>query len=139
MTLLSSCFEKEKTEAHKLGNVPVPVVEREYFEVVDYEIFWDEIFAINADKYYVYIYSTTCSHCSEIKNWIIDLALNRKDIYFLKGNSQSVISTNISNTIGATEVKDVSILGYPTLLQISNKILTMNLAGNVKIKDFFGH
>lgn len=131
--LLGSCALTKKEEKINVTDVVIPDADHEYFEVEDMYINWSDILNQNNDTYYVYIYSTTCSHCKELKNWIIEKALERDDIYFVKGSSENKVKTDVSQTIGATEVENIAILGYPTLLKISNKTLVVNVAGNSQI------
>ena len=113
----------------------IPEADHEYFEIEYITINWSDILIQNKDTYYVYIYSLTCTHCQELKNSIIEEALSRNDIYFVKGSNKDVVKNDVSYTIGATDVENIAILGYPTLLKISNKTLVQNIAGNSKIID----
>ena len=131
--LLGSCALTKKEEIIDVSNIDIPEADHEYFEVEHVFINHSDIFKENNETYYVYIYSMTCAHCQELKNWIIGTALNRDDIYFLKGSNKDVIKSDVSNTIGITDVKDLAIMGYPTLLKISNKTLVKNVAGNNEI------
>lgn len=132
--LLGSCSLTKKEAKIDVSDVVIPETDHEYFEVEHMFINYSDIFNENKEVYYVYIYSLTCNHCQELKNWIIETALKRDDIFFLKGSNNDVITTDVSNTIGISNTKDLSILGYPTLLKISNKILVQNVAGNSQIK-----
>ena len=53
-------------------------VEHFYYEIKDYEIEWEQIFDIELNEYYVYFYSKTCGHCSELKNWIIQKRIEKR-------------------------------------------------------------
>ena len=108
--------------------------EYNYKEVSDYELVWDSIFDVESTNYYVYFYSTTCSHCEELKNFIVETALNRGDIYFVKATSKDQLTNDTKKLIGAGIPEDIWILGYPSLLKISNKKVTKNLAGTNQIK-----
>ena len=133
--LLGGCSFTKKEEKINVQNVVIPDVDHEYFEVENIFINWESILEQNMNTYYVYVYSTTCVHCQEMKNWIIETTLNRDDIFFVKGSNKITIKTDVSSTIGATRVEEVAILGYPTLLKIENKTLVKNVAGNSKIMD----
>ena len=133
--LLGGCSLTKKEEKTDISNVVIPETDHEYFEIIHITINWSDILKQNKETYYVYIYSLTCTHCQELKNYIIGEALKRDDIYFVKGSNKDVIKTEVSDTIGATEVKDIAILGYPTMLKIKNKTLVQNVAGNSKIID----
>ena len=108
--------------------------EHNYEEVSDYELFWESIFDVSETNYYVYFYSSTCSHCEELKNYVIEKALNRGDIYFVKGTSKDQITNDQNKAINAGNPGDIWILGYPTLLKITNHKSSKNLVGINQIK-----
>ena len=109
-------------------------VDRDYKEVSDYELAWESMFDVSSNSYYVYFYSMTCNHCAELKNYIIEKALETKNIYFVKGSSKDQITTDPNMTKNAENPGDIWILGYPSLLQITNYKCIKNLAGIIKIK-----
>jgi len=129
---LIGCTEGAE-EYHYQGAVDVPV-EHDYAEVSDYQLLWESIFDVNKEQYYVYIYSTSCSHCSELKNYVIENALKNKNVYFVKGTSTDQIGKDPKATKYPENPRDIWILGYPSLLQISNKKCVKNLAGINQIK-----
>ena len=132
--LISGCtFNQQETSYYEQEGTPE--VERNYSEVSEYELTWEAIFDVNEDQYYVYVYSTTCSHCDELKNYIVEKALQREDVYFIKGTSRDQITSDSSKLIGAQKSDDVWILGYPSLLKISSQKVTKNLAGVNQIKS----
>ena len=112
------------------------VIEHDYAEVADKEIKWDQLFLIEESQYLVYFYSPSCSHCREIKNQIIDYALDNDNFYFIKYSDEVVVSPEIKSTIGATSIDDVSILGTPSLIEILDGVLIYNLAGTKEILNF---
>ena len=114
---------------------PIEVTTHNYYEVQDHTILWTKIFQVGLPNYYVYCYSPTCSHCSDLKDWIIEKALERQDIYFVKASEYDVIVKDTSSTIGATNVSQLAILGYPSLIQITNQIVVQNVAGKTKIQN----
>jgi len=109
-------------------------IDHDYSEVEEFSLTRESIFDVDSANYYVYFYSSTCSHCQEIKNYMISKALERKDIYFVRGTNKDKITTDTKILTGAERAEDVWILGYPSLLLISNKKVTKNLAGNASIK-----
>ena len=44
--------------------------------------------------------------------------------------------SNVAETIGKEKVEEISILGTPTLLNISNGSLALNIAGEKEILDY---
>jgi len=106
-----------------------------YSQVKDKTIFYSNIFGIDEENYYVYFFSKTCSHCNELKDFIIPLALERDNLYFVEACDQIVIIKDASTTIGLSEIDNFGILGYPSLVKIEEKIVSKNLAGINPIKN----
>ena len=132
--LLSGCFEEKTTQTKtNVEDVVVPL-EHDYSEVSDYELTWDSMFDVDSNRYYIYFYSVSCNHCAEIKNFIIERALERGDVYFVKGTSKDQLTTDSKKLINAEKPGDFYILGYPSLALISTKKCIKNLAGTAQIK-----
>lgn len=129
LLLLTCCFNPKPSYQCEIR-------EHDYDEIADQIISWENIFSINQDDHYCYIFSTRCSHCNNIKNLVIETALETDNYYFVLFDSTIPISGNVENTIGATSYSDVSILGTPTLLRIENSMLTMNIAGEKQITEY---
>lgn len=106
-----------------------------YFEIEEKIVGWNDIFNIYLNKYYVYYFSPTCSHCEEIKNWIIETALKRDDIFFVKASEKDTIKSDVSDTIGLETAENMKIMGYPSLIEITNWKVTKNVAGKTQIKN----
>ncbi len=130
---LFGCSESEPRQ--EINEEEIIPVQHEYSEVSDYELTRETIFDVDESNYYVYFYSLTCSHCEELKNFIIEKALNRGDIYFVKGTSKDQITNDPKKSIGAENHGDIWILGYPSLLKISDQKCSKNLAGISQIKS----
>ena len=130
---LFGCQSEEKDDT-VISDESEVQIEHNYEEVSDYELFWESIFDVGETNYYVYFYSLTCSHCEELKNYIVEKGLERGDIYFVKGTSKDQITNDPKKAIGAEIPVDIWILGYPTMLKISNQKCTKNLAGINQIK-----
>ena len=106
-----------------------------YDEVSDKMIFWSNIFGIDQDSYYVYLFSRTCSHCDSLKSFIIPLAIERSDIYFVEASEQVVFIEDAASTIGLTSIEGLGIVGYPSLIKIKEKSVEKNIAGTSLIKS----
>lgn len=126
-----SLFDKPE-ETIDVEDIVLPI-EHDYSEVEEYMIDWDEMFDFDLEEYFVYIYSTKCSHCVEIKNQIVEKALEEKNVYFVKSSAKVIQKNDISSSIGASFAGDISILGYPSLIKIVNGICTKNVAGKTAI------
>lgn len=110
------------------------------FEIVtSHTILWKDLLNQEYEQYVVFIYSETCSHCHEIQDEIIAFAQdNIHKIYFIDTrNDQDVsIIKDIEPTYYATDIKDIGILGTPSLLEISEATLTANIAGKENILTY---
>ena len=130
---LIGCQTETKTNP-SVSTIKEIQIDRSYEEISEYELVWESIFDVTNSNYYVYFYSTGCSHCEELKKFIVETALEREDIYFVKGTSRDQITSDTKKLIGAENPGDIWILGYPSLIKISNQKVTKNLAGVSQIK-----
>ena len=108
----------------------------DYEDVSDYHIFWQDIFKQELDNYLVYIYSKKCSHCNAVKEEVISYALYVKNVFFIEFCDDVVVSSDITKTIGASRIEDLSILGTPTLIAIEDYIVKENIAGESAVLAF---
>ena len=106
-----------------------------YSDVKDKEILYSNIFGVKSNSYYVYFYSRTCSHCNDLKSFIIPKIIERSDIYLVEASEQVTIVEDISLTIGASSIENFGILGYPSLVKIDEKVVSKNIAGINPIKN----
>lgn len=131
--VIAGC-SKDDSIISNSGTSNVNEIKHNYSEISDYKVLWNDVFFIAKPKYFVYFYSLSCSHCSELKNSIIEYALKSKNIYFCENSKDVIISENISKTIGISDVSKLSILGFPSLIKIADNKLLFNIAGIDKIK-----
>ncbi len=109
-------------------------VEYDYSDVSDYMICWDNIFAIKSEHYFVYIYSTTCGHCNEIKQDVISYSFNNPNtLYFVSFNKRIPIINDRFSPIGKTTIDDLGIVGTPSMFLINNHVVTENYVGKKEI------
>ena len=111
------------------------VVRLDYSDVKDKFILWSNIFGIDEDSYYVYFFSRTCSHCSSLKQFILEKAIELNDIYFVENCEEVVFVNDVSSTIGLTSVENFGIYGFPSIIKIEDKAITKNIAGNSLIRS----
>ena len=136
MTILlgPGCTSKtEETRTNIIEDDVIPI-EHNYSEVEEYQIVWDKMFDVELTTYYVYFYSTTCSHCQELKNYIIEKALDNKNIFFVRASNKDQITNDPKKIKFAENPGDIWILGYPSLVKIVEKKSVKNLAGITQIK-----
>ena len=110
----------------------------DYKEIEDKIIEWKDIFSICYPRYFVYIYSETCSHCNAIKNEVIEFSINSPDtFFFVRFNKEEIaLTSDVKKTIGAKSVCDLSILGTPTLIEIVEGAVANNIAGSTQALEF---
>lgn len=132
--LTSACTKKENVISFSSVSIRnSSTISHEYTEINNLIISWDEIFEMKDENYFVYIFSRTCSHCQSMKNEIIEFAINFSSIYFVEDSEKIVFKNDIKYTIGLTSAENLAIVGFPTLLEIKDKILVKNAAGKEKI------
>lgn len=129
---LSSCFSTTYKKDQQLIVEEIPV-EHDYSELEDYRIEWEDIFNISMDDYFVFFFSINCSHCENIKNEIVEIILSRNDVFVVKGSNKVVFKNEIFSTIGAVNVGDFGILGYPSCVEIKDGKVAKNVAGKSQI------
>ena len=132
---LTSCFSKGSASSSFSNSLDV-TSEREftYVDVIDMTISWNDIFSIERDNYYVYFYSRTCLHCNELKQFVIEMALNRDDIYFVEACSDIKYIKENETNLGVSSIDEFGIRGYPSLIKIEAGEVTKNLVGSAQIK-----
>lgn len=131
---LSSCTSESVVTSTSSQLTNSTTREYAYSDVIDKTIFWDEVFSIDKDSYYVYFYSKTCSHCAELKNFIIGKALERNDIYFVQSSNVVRYTQDEQSVLGIDSIEKLMIVGYPSLLKIEFGKVCKNLVGGAQIK-----
>ena len=122
--LLFNC-SSTKTEAS---------IDYDYTDVSSLTICWDDIFKVHLDRYFVYIYSSTCGHCNEIKQDVISYALsNFNTLYFVSFTKSIPIVDDRFYPIGKCNVEDLGIVGTPSMFLIVNHIVEENYVGKKEI------
>jgi thiol-disulfide isomerase/thioredoxin len=87
-------------------------------------------------NYLLYFYSSYCGHCKEIKDSVIEFALRKiVPFYFVIFDSTVPIFNDIEATIGASKIEEIGILGTPSLINIFEGSVRLNIAGSSKIME----
>ena len=107
-------------------------IEHDYLEIKDKEIIWSDLFS-KGDHYYCYIYSEYCTHCEQIKNQVIEKALNMDNFFLIHFQKNIPVLTDISATIRETDINKMGILGTPTLIEIENQAVNQHAAGEKEV------
>ena len=101
-----------------------------YDMVREKHIEWNNLFSVNDNDYFVYIYSNSCGHCNEIKKDVIEACLNGKlDLYFVAYTNDIPIIDDSESVIGKNEIDDMGIIGTPTLFHINDFAITEQFIG----------
>ena len=132
LSIFSACsFKTETKDTYESEEIKVS---HNYAEIKNYELMWDTMFDVDSNDYYVYFYSTSCNHCEELKDYMIEKALLTKNIFFVKGSNKDQIGNDPKKSKYAENPGDIWILGYPSLLKITDHKCLKNLAGITQIK-----
>lgn len=124
LTLLSSCSITNHSD----------LIYEDYNQLEKYQITWKDLFSQSNSEYFVYIYSLTCLHCQNIKEEVISFVISEKyPTYLIEYTKDIPISNNVEDCIGSSSYADVTIKGTPSLLQIKNGYLILNVAGSKEI------
>lgn len=131
-TLLVGCSSSIRPIA-KMGEQN----KKDYSDYEDLHLEWKNLFSPAKSQYFVYIYSFSCRHCANIKDLVLDAVEDDKDHFYLMAYSEEIpLINNVSETIGKEKIEDIGILGTPTLIEISNHHVAINIAGENLIKDY---
>ena len=131
LTLLASCSNS--------GNSSFSYPEHSYDEVKSLMIEYDKVFSISENDHYIYYYQETCHSCEEIRNEVIDFALNKyAEIYFVlasKATPHNYSFEEINLTLGSSNVDDVFVGVTPQLAKISKGKIEKNIIKNIYIEQ----
>lgn len=124
--LLLTCCAKEKPKEEQIF---------EYEDVKNLTIEWKEMFLLEKDDYYAYIYSETCGHCREIKQDVISKALKTENIFFIPFTKEIPIISDPKVAIGKSDFESLGIIGTPTLFRIQNHMISEQYVGSHDILE----
>ena len=109
----------------------------DYMDFADLHLEWKNLFLPAKSQYFVYIYSLNCLHCAHIKKEVLSTIEEHKDLFYLMEYSKDIpTSFNVSETIGKEKLEEVYIMGTPTLIEITNHYVGLNIAGEKEITDY---
>ena len=111
--------------------------ELDYTDFEDFKLEWKNLFLPAKSQYFVYIYSNSCLHCARIKKEVLSTIEEHKELFYLMEYQDEIpTSFNVSETIGKEKVEEVYIMGTPTLIEITNHYVGLNIAGEKEITDY---
>lgn len=109
----------------------------DYDDFPDLKLECKDLFLPAKSQYFVYIYSFSCLHCAHIKEEVLETIKANENLFYLMEYSDEItITTNVRETIGKEKIEEVSILGTPTLLEITNSYIALNIAGEREIIEY---
>ena len=109
----------------------------DYSDFSDLNLEWKNLFSPAKSQYFVYIYSVSCVHCNHIKEEVLKFVnMNKESFYLVEYTGDIKTKSNVSNTIGKEKIEEIFILGTPTLLEITNWSVSLNIAGENEIVGF---
>lgn len=134
LTILCSCVPVEKgtTKQSRTSEI-LYSIEHSYSEIYRLKIKWSQVFEIDLDHYFVYFYSKTCSHCQNLKNYVIEVALKTEAIFFVEASDDVILKNSAKPQFNSTSAEIFAISGYPSIAEISNKICVRNVSGEEQI------
>lgn len=134
--LLTSCNKTIVIVEEEEKDYSTQKITHSYDEIADKKIYWSNIFSQKEDQYYVYLYSTSCTHCNSIKDAIIEYALEEyHTIYFVSSSAEHNLSDVVDKYAIVDSLDELYIRGYPSLLKLEENVVTLNLAGVRDIID----
>ena len=114
--------------------------EPHYDEVENLHIEWKDLFNQEEDKYYAYVYSVTCTPCSMLRSEMIEFSQkNYVSFYFIYPSEDIPFVDDESlakSSLGKSSLDDVYIYNTPTLIEITNKVITDYSNDYYEIKSF---
>ena len=109
----------------------------DYDDFKDLHLEWKNLFSPAKSQYFVYIYSISCGHCNHIKEEVLSFVnMNKESFYLMEFEVEIPTKPNVADTLGKEKVEEIAILGTPTLLEVSNWTLSLNIAGEKEITNY---
>lgn len=117
--------------------------EHSYDEVKNLMISYDQSFSISENDHFIYFYQETCHSCQEIKDEVIDFAINKyAEIYFVAAREEiphNYDYQEINQTLGSSNVEDVFVGVTPQLALIKNGKIEKNIINPIYIEEELSH
>ena len=107
------------------------------YSIVKTHINWIDIFNQQEVDYFVYFYSTTCAHCRNIKQEILNYYLSEKSyLYFLCMDKIDDRYKQPYDITGICDSNKLYIFGTPFLIEVKNYKVYQYYAGEKSILEF---
>lgn len=138
LILLGGCREKEETKKEEEEHISYR--EPHYNEVENLHIHWSDLLTKQDGTYYAYVYSVYCTQCSYLREKIVNFAKsNVVPFYFVDPNDDVAFTddmTLVENSLGASKLEDVYIHMTPTLIGISDHVVSFYAKEYNEINSF---
>lgn len=124
---LSSCSSGESGSS---------IIQRhKYEEVENITISYLDVFNIEEERYYLYFFQTTCAHCLEIKDRMIEFALSEKEkIYFVEiKKDEGFLSESPIDTLYTSDPLKAFSKVTPQLSLVEEGMITNTVIGKEEI------
>ena len=126
VAMIASCTPEESQSSNKNAS-------EEYGIVTEQEILLADCLSQEEDNYIVFFHSDKCEHCKQIIGDVIEFAAsNILKTYFVnigKSENKIKICQPVDLTIGITDVKDLAIVGTPTIIEVEEGMTIANAPG----------
>ena len=113
-----------------------------YEEVKDLHINWIDLFNVELDTYYVYIYSVTCIQCSALRDDLVNYARKENSHLYFVYPSEDITFTNDEelalSSLNKSNLEDIYIYTTPTLMEINKKIVSLYNKDYYEIRNILG-
>ena len=107
------------------------------YSIVKTHINWIDIFNQQEVDYFVYFYSTTCAHCRNIKQEMLNYYLFKKSyLYFLCMDKIDDRYKQPYDITGICDSNKLYIFGTPFLIEVKNYKVYQYYAGEKSILEF---
>ena len=107
------------------------------YSIVKTHINWIDIFNQQEVDYFVYFYSTTCAHCRNIKQEMLNYYLSKKSyLYFLCMDKIDDRYKQPYDITGICDSNKLYIFGTPFLIEVKNYKVYQYYAGEKSILEF---
>lgn len=118
------------------GSEPSSVTEFDFSQIEHRLIEWNHLFEVPDNHYYALVYSLGCQHCLALEDEVVSYALKEQEIplFFIRAADDIPRGMAIEETVGATSIEEVFILGWPTLLEIQNDTLIGQSVGEEEVR-----
>jgi hypothetical protein len=134
MFMLSACV-LEHNFSHSYSSFSNSILDYDTYK--NRTISFNQLFSINSNEYYVYVFSRTCSPCNSIKETILQLAKDMHNLFFLEYTSKMTVSSKPMNLlVGTCDLSKIYINGTPSLFKITKHKISYALSGKTKIPEY---